>query len=166
MWIIDIFKSPRRIQFFLIVTGYLFSLLAIFLVKESPILAYLYLYIPMLWLGWIIVAFKTKGRLIFSLFYSWLLIDCMMLLVIGYQSIGVHDFCQSKGIDQVLFVSYFPIIMPVSLFFYYIPELTFEFSSVFGCTGLIGAFSVWLEITLVALIQSTIIVILLRVFLR
>ncbi|MBK6895037.1 MAG: hypothetical protein IPH06_00400 [Alphaproteobacteria bacterium] len=163
-----VFEFPSvRLFYYWIAAGYLYALVSLFVgLDRNPLLPYLYFYVPVLWALWITNVLFLGGRPFPQIFLSWILIDCLMLLVVGLASIGVEDFCQSLGLAETFFITYFPVLMPASYLSGLFNPFPENYYSVFGCSGIGGAFSVWLEVSYMALPQSALVLFLARYFLR
>ncbi len=155
----EVFPRGVRLASALIAFGFLYCILTVAIFgQDSKFLPYIYFLMPILWMVWLIAVFRVRGS-IWPLVTTWVLIDLLILLTLGVHALGVKDFCQSIGADFLMLFIYFPVIVPSS---FVLNVIQFNVSSLIGCSGIVGALSIWIEMSLMALPQSAIVILLAR----
>ena len=160
---------PRiyKITFFLSTLGAMLSLISLTSwgqVQDS--FAWLFFYMPVLWLLWICCVFFMMEK--FSrhqLLLLWLIIDTAILLLFISFSMRVEHWANSNGIDMVLLATYFPVIIPTGLIFGLLPgviqhDISHGFDSLLALLGggIGDAFAVWMCLSMIAAFQSMVFV--------
>lgn len=134
--------------------------------ESKAYFGWLVLYIPAVWFAWLVYAIIfINYTLIIKLTYQWFLINISSLLFFISFSMGILQWEKSNGADLVVYISYFPVIYPISRYVYLVPNKfnyilnTFSESlvSVFPNSKQ-GIITVWLYITSLAIFQCLIIV--------
>lgn len=148
---------------FLSLIGFLFSLAGALTKGGRPeIFAWLFFYMPFLWIIWICCLFflGAKNNII-KLAVLWLFIDISTLLLFISFALGVNDWAHAKGIELVVFTAYSPVIIPLGFLFNFASEAAkqtvskdFEIFVKFFGGGAGDAFAIWLCMSGVAAIQS------------
>ncbi len=149
--------TPRlyRVTLLLSFIGLALALTSLVFSKEYKVVFLpLYLYMPMLWLLWIgCLFFSHMQHRLWHLFWLWIVIDIAILGWFVSVAQELHSFAQSNGTEIIVVVTYFPIVVPfgLSIGFFADFNLVKYFTSSVG-----GAFAVWLEASIFAVIQSLI----------
>lgn len=130
--------------------------------KESKeIFSLLYFYIAFLWILWIIcLLFGKSERPIRDLCLLWILIDVIALALFVSAALDIDNFAQARGTEMVVYITYLPMIIPTGYAHELLPlNIEKYFSSSVG-----SAFAVWLEFSIIAAVQASILFLIIRMF--
>ncbi|OUS28645.1 hypothetical protein A9Q99_11570 [Gammaproteobacteria bacterium 45_16_T64] len=148
------------LAFFASLIGLLASGLSFLFSEQSKsYFAFLYFYIPLLWMIWIGCSFKMRHeRRLYALVFLWMIINFIPLITLTSFSIGDSDFYNSKGLDFTILVIYAPVILPLVFLFKAPPEWVPDIAGWIGYSEYYGALSIWLEASVLVIVQSFFIV--------
>ena len=124
----------------------------------------LVLWFPILWILWTVYALKgpTSTKPKYSVPLLWLLIDVGILLLMTAAWHSNRTLSQSPGTDLVVYVLFCPVITPLGLLLYWVDDLTVAVLSMLSVTDFAAgpgkAFGIWLSFSLIAAVQSYLIV--------
>jgi len=113
----------------------------------------------MLWLVSVFISPRIKGNAA-RLVVLWVLIDAAILLALVSIGEGKASFSQAQGADDVAFVAYFPVIVPVALLVSLLPDavahyLLHSFDFLGGTLGRAGQIvALWIDLSILAGVQS------------
>jgi hypothetical protein len=144
------------IVLFLCILGLLFSLSSFgFEGQAKTIFSLLSFYFSFLWCVWIFCLFTTSiNQRFFRLLLIWLIVDLSILLY--FISIALDlNFSESHGMEVLVAITYAPIAIPIGLFLE-ILNISFLHLEGYFLTSVGKAFGVWLEFSILASIQSLI----------
>ncbi len=133
---------------------------------EKTLFAWLVLYIPFVWFVWIIstVLYISRKRL-YKLMVIWFAIDISALLFFLSFSMGMSHWERSNGADIVVYVTYFPVIVPSNMFVNLAPTVLIDISSIIReyfvnlfPYAIQGVMSIWFSMSALAVFQSIFII--------
>ena len=133
-------------------------------------LAYLFFYGLFTWFLWVLcVCFSKKHFSLKQMVTLWIVANISNFLLFISFAGKIKDWAHSQGVEIIVAVSYFPVIFPSTLLISFLPEgveknLNFmlEFMAHQFNGGVGDALAIWLNILIVVIIQSIVIIFLLR----
>jgi hypothetical protein len=152
-----------RVTRFLGLIGLLLSVVSIADLGQHPkFFAWLFFYMPVLWLLWICcVLFVRKERSLRQLLILWMIIDIAILMLFLSFSRGLDHWTKANGVDVVLLMTYFPVLVPTNfLMGFFSDNVKFPFThnldaliKLFG-GGMGDGFACWMIFSGLAALQS------------